>query len=273
MRVSTLLAALAVSFAVLEATHAVWAGEERINVAMSRCGRMSLSRSRHSIAVIEPGLFETPWRGASLAGSAVAEPRGNIRFGRIISPGGTEVECETKTDFNGDRLSASYRLVPKADIYLNSFHVAVVFPAGVLRGGKYVADGEDGRFPMDFGNIVLRSGQTRNLSITTAEGVTLAFKFARPVHLLLQDDRKWGPSFTVRIGAQTDGKTPWPKGKALEVEFELLSSEGMTVEYDEQVAITAGAEWIPLKLELDVESGSALDFSGISGVRAPAGAY
>src|SRR5207245_2265500 len=37
--------------------------------------------------------------------------------------------------------------------------------------------------------------------------------------------------------------------------------------------ITAGAEWIPLKPELEIEPGSALDFSGMGFTDAPAGKH
>src|SRR5512139_3621816 len=39
------------------------------------------------------------------------------------------------------------------------------------------------------------------------------------------------------------------------------------------VVITAGPEWIPLRAELEIEPGSALDFSGLGLVDAPAGKH
>src|SRR5215475_13937818 len=37
--------------------------------------------------------------------------------------------------------------------------------------------------------------------------------------------------------------------------------------------ITAGPEWVPLRDQLDIEPGSALDFSGIGGTDSPAGKH
>jgi hypothetical protein len=39
------------------------------------------------------------------------------------------------------------------------------------------------------------------------------------------------------------------------------------------VVITAGADWVPLRPELDIEPGSALDFTGVAGTGAPAGKH
>ena len=39
------------------------------------------------------------------------------------------------------------------------------------------------------------------------------------------------------------------------------------------VVITAGEYWIPLHSELDIEPGSALDFTGIAGTDSPAGKH
>src|SRR5579859_6456681 len=48
------------------------------------------------------------------------------------------------------------------------------------------------------------------------------------------------------------------------------AASGLT---NEPVEITAGADWIPLRTEREIEPGSALDFSGIAGTDAPAGKH
>ena len=59
----------------------------------------------------------------------------------------------------------------------------------------------------------------------------------------------------------------WPEIRAAEAAREAdAASAPPTV-------ITAGPEWIPLRPELEIEPGSALDFSGMGFVDAPAGKH
>lgn len=62
------------------------------------------------------------------------------------------------------------------------------------------------------------------------------------------------------------GLTPSPRSRAAE------TSKAPTVT-NPPVVINADAEWIPLRAELDIEPGSALDFSGLGFVEAPAGKH
>ncbi len=51
------------------------------------------------------------------------------------------------------------------------------------------------------------------------------------------------------------------------------ATTGPAAQTNPPVVIQAGAEWIPLRPELEIEGGSALDFSGIGGTDAPAGKH
>lgn len=55
--------------------------------------------------------------------------------------------------------------------------------------------------------------------------------------------------------------------------FLITQIPGAGGQTNEPVEITAGADWIPLQTEREIEPGSALDFSGIAGTDAPAGKH
>jgi len=59
----------------------------------------------------------------------------------------------------------------------------------------------------------------------------------------------------------------------MEVGFTLTSPDGLTLEKDGPVTIQAGKEWLPLEATLDIEAGSALDFSQVMPRHAPAGKF
>lgn len=248
--------------------------ERPVEVLISPEGRVSLSRGGRQFAAITPGLYEKEWRGATLGGPVSRERVApDLRVGRIRAPGGTVVDCELRPQVTEDGVTLSYRLTPRADVFLNSLHVSLDFPASVLRGGRYVADGDAGPFPDELDEVQLRSAPTEDLRIEFADGGELRLRYPEPTHVLLQDNRLWGQSFSARMGPQTDATEAWPAGRALDLTFTLTASGGVNVEFDAPVTIEAGDEWVPLKLELDIEEGSALDFSGFGQLEAPAGKH
>ncbi len=165
-----------------------------------------------------------------------------------------------------------YRLTPRQAIKLNSFNVSLNLPISAVAGRAFRADNIRGKVPREFGDIHLHSGELRRFSLTTAAG-ELSLQFPQATTVLLQDNRKWGPSAVVRIGPSFTPAATWDAGKTLAIQFTLSTRKGITVQQDRPVTITAGDDWIPLNLELDIESGSALDFSQFGQIDAPAGKH
>jgi hypothetical protein len=248
-------------------------GSEPCTLMVASNGRVSVRFGRREIGGFEPGLHEAVWRGASLAGTA-RRPEGEpgVYYSTIRAPGGTVVDVEIRVQQLQQGVAFAYRLTPREAIRLNSLHVTFDIPSEILGGGSFTADGENGSFPVVAGPTHVRSAPTKDLTIRTRAGQTLRLVFNQPTPVLLQDNRQWGPSFSIRIGPQMDGAEPWPAGKALDISFTLSSPGGAKVEYDQPVTLNAGSEWIPLDVELDVQPGSALDFSKIVPWHAPAGA-
>ncbi|MBM3493492.1 MAG: hypothetical protein FJX72_04100 [Armatimonadetes bacterium] len=233
-------------------------------------GSVSVRFGRRSFATMEPGLFEAVWRGASLVGTGARDAAG-VLMGSIRTPSGATVDCETRVTSEQAGARFAYRLTPKAAVRLNSLHIAFSVPAVMLAGGSFTADGEAGAFPTQMREAHLRSKPTKRLELRAPSGAAVTIECDEATPVLIQDDRQWGPSFTVRIGPQMDGETDWPAGKPLDLAFRLTSPGGVQVEQDGPVTLVAGPDWIPLDVDTEIEAGSALDFSAIVPWHSPAG--
>ncbi|MBI3922130.1 MAG: hypothetical protein HY318_11985, partial [Armatimonadetes bacterium] len=266
MRTALILFLAIIASACLAAT------ESPLTVLISTEGRVSLVRGSTLLGEITPGLFEKEWRHAALAGPNLRDPVSReVRHGGINAPGGTRAVTELRPQILSDGVRLRYRLTPQSDIYLNSLHVSWDFDETTGTGAKFVADDAKGEIPEKRGQTHLRNAPMTDLRVQFREGGEVRFQFDNPTPVLIQDNRQWGPSFSVRMGPQMDGQEPWPAGKPCEIAFALTASGGVKVEYDDPVTIEAGDEWIPLKVDLDIEPGSALDFSGFGQFDPPAG--
>lgn len=246
-------------------------GAERWHAVISPSGRVQLSFGRRRVATIVPGLFEEGWR---LGTFALGKPAGGRRKplkGELRAPGGAAVDCQLRPAAAPGGVRLAYKLTPRAGIRLNSLHVSVHVPIGLVAGGEYVVNGEHGRIPAEFERVALRSGPTRSVALSVRGGRQFRLDFGALTPVLLQDNRRWDPSFSVRIGPQFGPARAWPAGRTLNIVFDLTAKEGIDVEYDTPVTIEAGPDWIPLEVELDIVPGSALDFSGMGRHGAPAG--
>ena len=250
------------------------ATDRPVAAVIAPTGKVALVSGRTQLATIAPGLFEKEWRHASMGGPVLREKASReLRIGRIKTPSGANVRCELRPQLIANGLALQYRLTPETDLYLDSLNVSLELPAQVLAGGKYLVNGKQGRLPASFAKIGLWSGSTKELRLDLSEGTQLRLQFAQTTPVLLQDNRQWGTTFSVRVGPQLDSSKVWPGGKALDLVFTITTDTGLKVEFDEPVIIQAGDEWIPLQVDLDIEPGSALDFSGFGQFDAPAGKH
>jgi len=236
-------------------------------------GQVEVSFGRQDVATITPGLMEATWRGGSLSAAPAAQPEGAPRRSYLRAPGGGYVDCELQATAIPGGVRLAYGLTPRSPITLNSLHVSADFPIGAVAGQEFVMDGERQQVPIQFGDVHLRSGTGRSLAVGVRGGTALFMDLEAPAPVLFQDNRQWGPTFSVRIGPQSGEGRAWAAGEALSVVFDLKAREGIEVAYDTPVTIQAGEEWVPLATELDIQPGSALDFSGMGQLDAPAGKH
>lgn len=264
-----LLCALAVAAGLRPATGA----DAQWRALISPAGQVTLSRRRAQVATVTPGLMEAGWRAGNLSAGQLAV--GAVAFSKstIHAPGGATIDVELRSSSTPDGLGLAYKLTPQAPVTLNSLHVSADFPIALVAGRGFEVDGVPGTVPAEFGEVHLWSGLAKSVTIRVAEDAAVQLSFSAPLPVLLQDNRRWGPSLSVRVGPQDGAGRAWLPGEALDVAFELKTQEEIEVAYDRPVTIQAGTEWIPLSVELDIEPGSALDFSGMGQLDAPAGKH
>ena len=243
------------------------------SAVVSPAGAVRIERDGKEFGTLTPALFEVPWQFATMSGGKAGElPVDGMRHGLIHAPGGGVVEVELRATADPAGLRLEYRMTPRKEMKLNSLNVTMTVPSAFLAGGQFTADGKAGVLPVMYKEAQVYAAPTKSFKLTPPAAAALRLDFATPAHVLLQDDRQWGEMFSVRIEPPNVSGT-WPAGKTATLAFTLGADGGMRIEEDKPVTITAGAEWLPLDVALDVEAGSALDFSQAIPRHAPAGRY
>jgi len=250
------------------------AGDAPLNALVGSNGGLRISNGARTLCDFTPGAFEPGWKfSQSIGSSKGAPPTPNARPFRI-KVGGSEILgiCEARQEADGSG-SLAYSFTPSSDMSVLSTHINADFGIQQLAGMEWSADGTNGTFPKDFKSVHLHNGSMKSLMLKLSDGTSLKLDFAEPTSVLLQDNRQWGPTFSIRIGPQFGGPTTIKTGETKKVAFKLTTVPSMNLTIDMPVTIVAGPEWVPLKLDLDIEAGSALDFSKFGFHDAPAGKH
>ena len=172
---------------------------------------------------------------------------------------------------------AAYIVTATSELDLNpeATVLALTLPCSAYAGGSWTdSSGKKHALPKEFNpkNICLYSATAQSISFAAdgdAEPFTLTFP--APVPLMIQDDRKWGPTFTLRIS--TDAGRAFRKGDQRSFTCIISAPDGVNVTIDQPIVVKRGSDWIPLDYGKNIEAGSALDFSGMGLQDAPAGKY
>jgi hypothetical protein len=245
----------------------------RWSVVVSPSGAARVDRDDKEFGLLTPALFEVPWQLATMGGGKGGEPPKNgVHRGQIRAASGGVVEVELRKAAEAACVRLEYRLTPRKEMKLNSLNVTLTLPTSLWAGGKFGADGREDALPVMFKSAQLHARPTKSLKIAPPGGGALRLDFAEPAQVLVQDDRQWGETFSVRIES-ANAPEKWPAGRTMTLAFTLGADGGLRVEEDKPVVITAGSEWLPLDVDLDIEAGSALDFSGVMPRHAPAGKF
>ena len=170
---------------------------------------------------------------------------------------------------------ASYAVTATSDADLNpeATVLSLTLPSDKWAGGSWTdSSGKRHAFPQALKDLSLSSAMAQAISFTDAAGgETFTLSFPAPTRLYLQDDRRWGPTFTLRISS--GGGRAFRKGEQRAFTCILSAPGGVNATVAQPVVVRQGADWIPLDYGKDIEAGSALDFSGMGLQDAPAGKY
>ena len=223
---------------------------------------------------LSPQLFTPSWEGIRAKGGLTRSDDGKYPFTLEILQGAGAVHGQAVfSQTESGAIKAVYTFTPERDVQLNALFVGMTLTTGVFAGGSWKSDTQEGSFPLENRGLSVMSGNVRELTLATPNGTgRLVFTFPESTSVMIQDDRQWGPTFSLRIG-YTGGGQSFKAGKPFVVHFTLATREPQHLTLDTPVTLQAGADWIRLKQEPDILPGSALDFTALGLVDAPAGKY
>jgi hypothetical protein len=244
-----------------------------------RCGEARLGMGG-TLALSAPGieldgcLFTEGWK-KSVKGSGTAFPdkKGACAF-TLKASEHEQVSGKAEVTAAADgALRVAYTFMPKGNMMLNGLYVGTRLPAQAVIGGRWKADAREGVFAETRGTLSVFSGKVRRLEISLPppQSGHLALSFDEPTSVLIQDDRSWGDSFSVRLG--NNGARPYSNGVPFRVAFTLKTDIPLVPAYAQPVILQAGEEWVTLDYEKEIVRGSALDFSRMGFTDAPAGKH
>ncbi len=249
------------------------ASDSGLEALVGQGGRIQLTRGRETIAQLTAGVYNQDWTSAEASADPQRQDSDSRRHLQIAVPGGGRLSGWGDVRDREGALHARYELTPDRDLVLNSLQVSADFSVSTLAGGRWQADDRRGGFPVEYESPGVFSGSIRRLAIELPGGGRLLWSFPEPTSVLLQDNRQWGPSFSIRIFRSSSRQQPFAAGVPVGIAFTLAAGEGLRVAHDAPVTLVAGEDWIPLQLELEIQPGSALDFSGMGFQDAPAGKH
>lgn len=188
------------------------------------------------------------------------------RAEKVYSVGRTELKAEGKT------AAFRFEVSPKFARDSECLVLASRLPTEKFAGGRWSLDdgAKSGAFPQKLGKMLLVWSKARSVTLTPRSGNPLRIEFPEPTVVMIQDDRKWGPSFTMRVGC--DQKVV-AKDELLVFAGRIVTKDGTRVVGAEPVVISEGEDWVRLDYRKDIVPGSALDLSGQGLQDAPAGKY
>ena len=151
--------------------------------------------------------------------------------------------------------------------------IVVTFPAETWNGAAWRTDDSSaGTMPGTFSKSAPLFGKGRHVEFVRKDGRKVAFEFPEEAEISAFDDRRQrgiGISLRmmIRIGANIG------RGERVGFSCKVVREGGLDVRRAKIIEAVPGDDWIPFSNLLDIEKGSALDFSGMGFQDAPAGKY
>ena len=149
--------------------------------------------------------------------------------------------------------------------------ISIDLPANRFAGGTYeTSDGKRRVFPEKNNELHLFSGSVDSIVLRPKTGNSIKLEFPCTAHVHLQDSRRWGNNFTMRL---TMGGEVIRKKEKRSRYFLLGSENGLEIAKSEMLKIVESDEWIKLDYRKNIAKDSILDFSKMGLQDAPAGKY
>ena len=222
--------------------------------------------------ILKPMLFLPDWKGVQSRGGYEIKNTGVATY--RLEEGGEALADATTTlkPLDGDKAKAVFSITPRKDIVTLSFGCSISLPIAEVDGKPWRIEGKNGVFAKPEKGIALVRGKTTFVECPSGvKGPQVRIEASAPFDCLIQDNRKWGATYSIRIGDLSSRTLK--AGETYSFEF-VISSESPVVAVDQRpYVIESGKDWIPMSEHRDIIEGSALDFSKAGFTDAPAGKY
>ncbi|NMA46294.1 MAG: hypothetical protein GX945_07010 [Lentisphaerae bacterium] len=178
-------------------------------------------------------------------------------------------------------LELRYVFTPRQDMDANAIYSAFYVNLPFIAGRPYQLGDQQGVIPELFGNSVhINRAITSDLVLDSTLG-PIKINLDPQRTLLIQDNRRWNhnhielrcavnPAEGQISGESTYG---WKGGQNYTLNVKVTFPEPYTIDRDYPVTMVANEDWIELNTILDIEQGSALDFTKVVNLDAPAGKH
>lgn len=234
-------------------------------------GRLSLQERGREVATLAPGAFNATW----VPGRARLIPDGvDTLTGTLEIAGAGSLACAlrlTAPAAGGVQIEA--RFTARSAMVLNGLFLAFDLPVARVAGCEAAFGDERVTVPPTFDGKQARlwSGSAARAELARQDGPPLILSADPPARFLLQDSRQWGESVSLRVNAEVAPGAALAAGAVKTVAFTLLPAQPVRIDLPQPLTIAAGEAWVPLTPALDIEAGSALDWSALIPHHAPAG--
>lgn len=238
-----------------------------------------LATTDASLLISEPNLQFTPqlftpfWQNTSATGDLKRDTDGAYHF-TLTTPKTSRIQGNVHyQQTSSNSLAVCYTFIPEKETSLNALFIGTSLTLPAWLGCQWITDQKHGELTEEQGALILCSTTTRSLKLVGKQhGQQLTLTFPEPTQIMLQDNRRWDPSFALRIGY--NGATRhFQAGTPYTIRFVLTTTSAQKLVLDAPLTLLAGPDWIPLQNDPNILSGSALDFSQMGFTDAPAGRY
>lgn len=242
-----------------------------VEYRLDNAGRVDIGSGIKMRAIAYP----RDWKGPSLETSGYEAPDADLGTVGWRMKIGEKCYGKGRTTLlklaNGDAY-VSMSVTMQEDFAAECLVCAVSVPAKFLVGGEFAdANGTKGVFPEKLGKLFVYSGSPSRFDFTLpgADGRRMSIAYGRGKCLMVQDDRAWSETFTLRF---VFGGRQLKAGETYEAGFRLVG-EDAKVSYAEPYVVKAGPDWLPLDYRKEAKAGSAADLSAYPFRDGPAGKY
>ena len=172
----------------------------------------------------------------------------------------------------GGKVAARWEMTVDDAVKVEQFFLGVKIPFDKFDGGAYEYNGKSAPFPnagskFQFGY----AGGVKSVALVGSDGkIRCEMVLDGPYDVCMQDNTQFGGGFELRIKCPVKELSP---GETYSFGATLSSSSGLTLSTPTPIKIAAGADWVPVRPSTAVKPGSALDFTSVCGVDAPAGKH